>query len=101
MNIKENFELENFQKIKKNGITIALPVLMDKSKYNVIYEALDNYREENVVSDERVYTDPNRGEEFKLVDGIVEGSKNSCLSFYELSIQEYKEKKLEKIILQC
>ncbi|MDD2492955.1 MAG: hypothetical protein PHY83_03340 [Bacilli bacterium] len=101
MNIKENFELENFQKIKKNGITIALPVLMDKSKYNVIYEALDNYREENVVSYERVYTDPNRGEEFKLVDGIVEGSKNSCLSFYELSIQEYKEKELEKIILQC
>lgn len=92
MNIKENFELENFQKIKKNGITIALPVLMDKSKYNVIYEALDNYREDNVVSDERVYTDPNRGEEFKLVDGIVEGVKIVVFHFMNYQYKNIRKK---------
>lgn len=100
MDREKNYEMENFQKVTINGVTVALPVLMKESEFLAIKEALENYIAPNE-EESRVYTDPQRSDEFKLVDGIVEGSKNASFCFDKFSREKYKEDDLKKMILQC
>ena len=96
-----NFLEQNFVPVKINGITIGLPFCMYKNQYELITNSLNTFDWETDVEDERVYVDDKRTQETELVNTIVEGMKEPSLILSNLANKKYKDKILEKRILQC
>ena len=102
MDIDNNFKEQNFIPVEINGITIALPYVMNESEYSWLKQALNNCNKSSDDNRVYVYSEGTKlHQEHDMVNYIVNGLKEPSRILSNLSVNDYKDKNVEKIILQA